>query len=193
MIRINLLPYRKARKKENVRRQLSIFGLGVVLVGFCLYYGNIVFDRSLIQEQDRLSQARAELTQMKKITKEIEEIKKKLNTIKKKTEIIRSLEDGRKQQVVLLDTLTRVIIPQRMWFTNLAVVQNSVSIGGFALDQTTVADFMRQLETCGLFSSVTLKSIKHQVIKGVELKNFDISCGKNPLKKSEPPKEKGGA
>jgi len=32
MIRINLLPFRAARKKENVRRQVSIFLLSLVLV-----------------------------------------------------------------------------------------------------------------------------------------------------------------
>jgi type IV pilus assembly protein PilN len=30
MIRINLLPFRAARKKENIRRQLSIYVLSVV-------------------------------------------------------------------------------------------------------------------------------------------------------------------
>ena len=32
MIRINLLPFRAARKKENVRRQVSVFLLSLVLV-----------------------------------------------------------------------------------------------------------------------------------------------------------------
>jgi len=38
MIRINLLPFRAARKKENIRRQISVFVLSVVclalLMGF---------------------------------------------------------------------------------------------------------------------------------------------------------------
>ena len=38
MIRINLLPFRAARKKENIRRQISVFALSVVclalLMGF---------------------------------------------------------------------------------------------------------------------------------------------------------------
>jgi type IV pilus assembly protein PilN len=35
MIRINLLPFRAARKKENIRRQLMVYGLSVLLL-FCI-------------------------------------------------------------------------------------------------------------------------------------------------------------
>ncbi|MEW6260045.1 MAG: PilN domain-containing protein [Thermodesulfobacteriota bacterium] len=197
MIRINLLPYRQARKQENVRRQVSVFFLGLVFIGIGLYYAMTVFDRRLEEQRNRLHLAKTELDQMKKVTKEIDEIKKKLNTIRKKTEIIRSLEADRKSSVILLERLSDTVVAQRMWFTGLTEMNDSVGITGVALDQTTVADFMKRLENCGLFSSVTLKSIKHQVIKGVELKNFDVVCRKvqkapHP-KGKEPAKGKGGA
>ena len=39
MIRINLLPYRAARKKENIRRQIGIFFLSLlVVVAILLFY-----------------------------------------------------------------------------------------------------------------------------------------------------------
>jgi len=38
MIRINLLPFRAARRKENVRRQISILSLSLVLVAIGLSY-----------------------------------------------------------------------------------------------------------------------------------------------------------
>ena len=40
MIRINLLPYRQVRQQENIRRQVSVFLLGLVLVGAGLYLGH---------------------------------------------------------------------------------------------------------------------------------------------------------
>ncbi len=197
MIRINLLPYRQARKQENVRRQVSVFFLGLVFIGIGLYYAMTIFDRMLESERNRLQLAKTELDQMKKVTKEIDDIKKKLSVIRKKTEIIRSLEADRKSSVILLDRLSDAVVAQRMWFTGLTETNDSVGIVGIALDQTTVADFMKRLEGCGLFSTVTLKSIKHQVIKGVELKNFDVVCRKMPKtppsKAKEPAKGKGGA
>ena len=41
MIRINLLPFRAARKKENVRRQVSIFFLSFFFVVVVLVYYHI--------------------------------------------------------------------------------------------------------------------------------------------------------
>ena len=37
MIRINLLPFRSARKKENIRRQLSIFLLSLILAVVAIF------------------------------------------------------------------------------------------------------------------------------------------------------------
>lgn len=38
MIRINLLPYRAAQKKENIRRQISIFLLLLILMTLALFF-----------------------------------------------------------------------------------------------------------------------------------------------------------
>ena len=40
MIRINLLPFRAARKKENIRRQVSIFLLSLAFMLIILFYFN---------------------------------------------------------------------------------------------------------------------------------------------------------
>lgn len=47
MIRINLLPYRAAQKKENVRRQISIFVLAVIMVAGILLYYNISLNNDI--------------------------------------------------------------------------------------------------------------------------------------------------
>jgi type IV pilus assembly protein PilN len=60
-----------------------------------------------------------------------------------------------------------------------------VAISGYAVDQTTVAEFMKRLENSPLFASVQLKSIKHQDIRGVNLKGFDISCQKAALTQAD--------
>ena len=112
------------------------------------------------------------------LTKEIDDIKKKLDIIKKKTAVIKNLEQNRKSSVILLDTMTNMVIPGRMWFTSLSAISDSVEINGLALDNKTVADFMIKLEGSKLFSSVSLKTLKQQAIKDVGLKNFEISCRK---------------
>ena len=49
MIRINLLPFRTERKKENVRRQMSLFLLSLVLVLLVLFYYNFILNSKIVK------------------------------------------------------------------------------------------------------------------------------------------------
>jgi type IV pilus assembly protein PilN len=185
MIRINLLPYRQVRKQENLRQQVSVFFLGLILIACGIYYAGSLLSRRQAVLEENIQKGKTQLAELKKITQEIEEIKKKLAMVRKKTDIIHSLEKNRKEPVQLLDALTGIVVPQRLWFTSLVTTDNAVAISGYAVDQTTVAEFMKRLENSPLFASVQLKSIKHQDIRGVNLKGFDISCQKAALTQAD--------
>ncbi len=178
MIRINLLPFRKARKKENVRQQISVFFLAVIFLALGMSYITVALARKIQDMDNRIKTSTQQLNELTVLTKEIDEIKKKLGVITKKTAIIKNLELNRKSSAILLDTMTSMVIPDRMWFTSLSTVDEIVGINGLALDNKTVADFMIQLEGSKLFSSVNLKTLKQQAIKDVVLKNFEITCRK---------------
>lgn len=184
MIRINLLPFRKARKKENVRQQISVFFLAMIFLALGMSYFAVALNRKIQDMEGRIRTSTLQLNELTGLTKEIEEIKKKLGIITKKTAVIKNLELNRKASVILLDTMTSMVIPGRMWFTSLSAISDNVEIIGLALDNKTVADFMIQLEGSRLFSSVSLKTLKQQAIKDVVLKNFEITCRKiAPLEK----------
>lgn len=176
MIRINLLPFRKARKRENVRQQVSIFILVLIFLILGMSYLALSLNRKVKNLDDRIKSSKHQLSELMLVTKEIDEIKKKLDIIRKKTAVIKNLDQNRKSSVILLDTMTHLVIPGRMWFTNLSAVSDSVDITGLALDNKTVADFMIMLESSKLFSSVNLKTLKQHAIKDVSLKNFEITC-----------------
>jgi type IV pilus assembly protein PilN len=183
MIRINLLPFRSNRKKENIRRQLSIFGLSLVLTlvlmfGIYLYLNNQTEDLN-----SRIASTQAELGKYEKINKEIDEIKKKLDNLNKKLAVIRELEISRYEPVRLMETLSRVIIEKRMWFTSLDAKSDVVNVSAIAMDDKTVADFMVRLEGSGLFNTVTLKTLRQVEIQKTSLKSFEISCQKKPIPK----------
>lgn len=185
MIRINLLPFRSTRKKENIRRQVSIFLLSLVLVALGMFGINLLLNSQLDGLNARIQTTQAELEKYDQINKEIEEIKKKLDNLNKKLAVIRELEANRYEPVRLMDTLTQVIIEKRMWFTVLDVKADTVNISGIAMDDKTVADFMLRLEACELFSSVNLKTLKQTEVQKTNLKSFDINCQKKPIQKAE--------
>ncbi|RPH52331.1 MAG: hypothetical protein EHM85_03175 [Desulfobacteraceae bacterium] len=188
MIKINLLPFRTARKKENVRRQSSILFFSLFLVLILLVFFNIKLSGQVKEIKSKVATAKTETAKYEKINNEIKEIKAKLEILETKMGVIKTLESNRYEPVRLMDAMTSLIVPKRMWFVNLDGRGNTVNISGVAIDNQTVADFMTRLERSKLFETVNLKSLKQNVDKSKTLKpgvdkqsifkRFDISCGK---------------
>jgi type IV pilus assembly protein PilN len=185
MIRINLLPFRSNRKKENIRRQLSIFVLSLILAVVAIFGVNFFLGSQIDDLGRRITTTQVELEKYEKINKEIEEIKKKLDNLNKKLAVIRDLEANRYEPVRLLDTLSQVMIEKRMWYTALDMKAELVNISGIAMDDKTVADFMLRLEGSGLFSAVNLKTLKQVEVQKTTVKSFEIACHKKKVQKAE--------
>jgi len=183
MIRINLLPFRAARKKENIRRQVSIFLLALIGVLGILFVSNYVLGMMVNGVKKDIEQANAELQKYNEINEEIARIKKTLENLQKKMDVINRLELDRHAPVRLLDTLTQMVVSKRMWFTRLEEKDTTVKIDGIALDNKTVADFMTRLQGSGLFKSVNLKTLKQKEFEGNNLKSFQINCVKMTVEK----------
>jgi type IV pilus assembly protein PilN len=181
-----LLPFRAARKKENVRRQVSIFMLSLAFLLIIFFYYNYRLSNKVDSLNANIKQTKTELVKYTKINTEIAQIKKKLNNLKKKMAVMKTLEANRFEPTRLLDIMTQVVVPKRMWFTRLESRGEKVKINGIALDNKTVADFMVRLEDCGLFKEVNLNTLKRKKAKAADLKSFTISCIKKPLIGPEP-------
>ena len=180
MIRINLLPFRAARKKENIRRQVSVFFLSLLFITIATIYYHNSLKNKIVGLNERIKDTKIELDKYDKINKEIADIKKKRKVLKKKMDVIKGLDIKRREPIELLDIMTRMVIPERLWFTNLDLVKSAVKIKGISLDNQTVADFMTRLESTKLFSSVNLKTLKEKELKKkkILLKMFIIECKK---------------
>ena len=184
MIRINLLPFRAARKKENIRRQLSVFLLSLVLVLILAGWFNYLLSSKIKTLNKDIQATQAQVDKYNKINKEIAEIKKKLDLLNKKIEVIESLDLTRKAPVELLDDMSRLTVEKRMWLTGLEEKSGKVKVVGIAVDNPTVAEYMTRIETSKKYLDVKLLSISQDTsIKGLTLKTFSISFRKTPPKK----------
>ena len=103
MIRINLLPFRAARKKENIRRQVSYY-FGMVILALVLMTYFFLDKRgelnSLKGEKQRIE---TELASFEDTIKRINELEKMIADIRKKLDVIKDLERKKTGPVHLLD------------------------------------------------------------------------------------------
>ncbi|MBW2632265.1 MAG: PilN domain-containing protein [Deltaproteobacteria bacterium] len=191
MIRINLLPFRAARKKENIRQQISIFFLSFFFFFSVMFYYNMILNSKIKVMGNKIAIRTKEINKYNEINKEITLIKKKLAILKKKTGVIKNLDVSREESVRLLDAMTNMVIEKRMWLTSLGAKEGWVNIKGIALDNKTVADFMTSLEKSKLFKNVNLKITKQQKFKkSINLKSVEIAGEKASLQKETASKAK---
>jgi len=183
MIRVNLLPVRAARKKENVRRQVSIFFL-TIFFGICaMGYLFLSLSGTIGELNDQISNARQELTELQAISRKVKEIQDKLNKLNAKMDIIQKLDTNRTGSVRVMDSLTGLVVAQKMWLTNLNEAGGRMTLNGVAVDNKTIADFMRRLEGSPYFDQVNLVSSKQVGMgEGRKFNGFNINCQVSVLK-----------
>ena len=194
MIRINLLPYRAAKKKENIRRQVSIFFLSLVVVALLVFWYNSMLGGKITSLNAEIRSTQDQVAKYKKINDEIAEIKKKLAVLERKIQVIESLEANRKAPVQNLDGLYKVLVEKRMWYTQITEKGETFSLSGVAIDNQTVADYMTRLERSDRFQNVRLSSIQQHKVRDqeIKLKKFDVNFGKAPIIKETTEAKKNG-
>lgn len=176
MIRINLLPFRAARTKENIRRQVSVFLLSLALLVVILLTVNGYLAGKVEDLERNLASLESEVKIYEERARQVETFKAELKELNKKIEIVNQLKEYRKEPPLLLAELTELVVPGRMQLLKMSFSRQNVGFEGLAMDNETIAVFMRRLERSGRFSSVNLSSSVQQRVQGVDMKKFDINC-----------------
>ncbi|ACN14212.1 PilN [Desulforapulum autotrophicum HRM2] len=186
MIRINLLPFRAARRKENIRQQVSMFFLTLAFFILALIYFTIQMNQRMDRIEGDISDVNSQITLYKEKAGRVTQIMKNLAVLEQKFQIVKTLEARRWEPVTLLDAMTSLVVPEQMWITSIKTQDPTVTLKGIAYDNKTVADFMTRIEASPLFSGVDLKNIKMKVIdKTLQMKEFELLCNKTVQKNPE--------
>jgi len=140
-------------------------------------------NQKMVRIKAEISTVKQQIKLYRKKARRVTDINKKLKIMKQKLSIVKNLQTKRREPVILLDKITGIVVPKRMWLTKLKSGSKNVTIQGIAFDNKTVADFMTRLEASSLFSSVDLKNLKMKKFdKTTQMKSFEVFCRKPDLK-----------
>lgn len=163
MIRINLLPVRAAKKREQGRVQLA-FGLLILIAAVA---GNFVWYRgaesAYTTAQHRVTQTQHQITQLERIIGQVKDIQKKKKDLTRKLNIIAKLRKKKTGPVKMMDSLATVI-PKAVWVTEFSEKGGHFVMKGAAMTHVDLASFLSGLKTSKYF-------------KGVQLKNASLAKG----------------
>lgn len=155
MTRINLLPVKEAQLANQRRQQISVAVLGACLVAVLMVAPYILQKREIARLDEEIESLKVEVARYEAMTREVKDLDKRRADLQAKLDVIADLDRKRVGPArVLLDLSESV--PEKLWVEDFGETSGSANIVGWALDNQTVAAFMRQLEASDYFNNVDL-------------------------------------
>jgi type IV pilus assembly protein PilN len=155
MIRINLLSSKEAQRAMGRRQQRSLALLGLALAVLVMIIPYILQAHKLSGLDQGINQLQAEISKLEQQTREVRDLDKKRNELQAKLKVIEDLKQKRIGPVRILEDLSAAT-PEKLWLVEFSDVNGAATITGMALDNQTIAVFMRQLQNSKYFFEVDL-------------------------------------
>lgn len=159
MIRVNLLTAERAAVKKkglafNLAGQKMTIAASMVLVitafGIGWRYWSITNESKRLD--DEIAAAQQETARLHSVIQQVQQFEQRRAQLQQRVALIEELRRGQTGPVHMLDQVSRAL-PPMLWLTELRQVGNdgTVQIDGRATTQTTVSDFVNNLEATGYF------------------------------------------
>jgi type IV pilus assembly protein PilN len=176
MIHINLLPV-KALRAEVARRREIIIGSVVLAVVVALLAGAYAYQLYRLSSlQTELATLRSELEALNVKIKEVGDLQNKIKDLRGKTKIIEDLNRKKSGPVLVMESLSNAT-PGSLWLTDLRESGGNVTMNGLAVDNQTIADFLKSMAASKYFSNVELVETTQGAGPTASLKKFSIKTG----------------
>lgn len=173
MIRINLLPIKQLQAEVTRRRQITV-GSAVLATVLVLLLGVYLYQsHQLSSLETELAGLRTELRVLNSKVKEVADLQVKIKESRGKQKIIDDLSRKKIGPVLVMASLSRAT-PTSLWLTDLKETGGTVTMNGLAVDNETIADFMRSLSASKFFTNVELIESTEGTGPSASMKKFSI-------------------
>lgn len=174
MIRINLLPIRTTKRQEAVRGQLLFAGLGAAALVLLLVFVHGIMIARVASAETGVRELQSEVDRMKAIAAQAEQAEKLKVDLQTKLDVIKRLKANRAGPVRMLDELADAT-PEKLSLTTLDEDKGKIKMGGIAVSNEVISQFLSNLEQSEYFEDVYLNSIEQSDRDGVQVKIFSVS------------------
>ena len=174
MIRINLLPHRELRRKQQQKEFFIVLGV-VVGLGATVWFATHTYLSGQLDEQNgRNTYLEQEIAALDKQIEEIKKVQEQTTALLQRKKIVESLQANRAETVYLLDQLVRQL-PDGVYLKSVQQKGSKVAVNGFAQSNARVSTFMRNLESSPYLEKPSLVEIHAITDKSTRLSEFSLS------------------
>jgi type IV pilus assembly protein PilN len=173
MIRVNLLPVKQIKAEVSRRRDLTIGGLALGLTAAIMLAAHFYQSYRMSKLENEITSVRAEIKALDIKVKQFGELQKKVKEYESKHKIIEDLNRRKIGPVRVMESLSAAT-PPTLWLTEFKETGGKLLITGLALDNQTVADFLKGLATFYYFKDVELVETTEAGPASGPLKKFSV-------------------
>jgi type IV pilus assembly protein PilN len=155
MVKVNLLPIRSELRKKALVEHVILLALCVVLVFIFEWFVQTTINQQKEALENEVASTKLEIKKLTAEAGEIEKFKAQKQELERKLKVIEDLNAKKTGPVQILDELS-LIIPEKMWLISLDNKGDNVVLSGLAVDNTTIATFMKRLQASTHFDNVAL-------------------------------------
>jgi type IV pilus assembly protein PilN len=174
MIRVNLLPVKQIRAKVSRRRDLLIGGVGLALAAAIALGAHLYQAYRLSTLEHEIATVQAEIKALDIKVKDFGELQKKTKEFESKHRVIEDLNRRKIGPVRVMESLSAAT-PPTLWLTEFKETGGKLVITGMAVDNQTVAEFLKALVTFRYFQDVELIETKDAGSGTGTAKRFSLS------------------
>lgn len=174
MIRINLLPVREISAEFGRRQELIVAGVCLALSLVVVAGLYLVQFRTVSRLEADLASLTQEITTLNTKAKGVGDIEKKVMELREKLKVIEDLNKKKTGPVHVMESLSSAL-PARLWLTQFRETSGNVTMDGLAIDNQTIADFLKALARSPYFQDVELIETSQVEQEGVALKKFSLN------------------
>ncbi|KUM39822.1 MULTISPECIES: PilN domain-containing protein [Pseudomonas] len=170
MARINLLPWREQLREERRKQFLVILGGIFVLSCGAVFLADQYLSGEIARQEARNAFIQQNIAQLDVRIKEISELKTRRQQLLARMKIIQDLQGNRPVIGHVFDQLVRTL-PDGVFFRELKMQGDTLSISGEAESNNRVSNLMRNLDASDWFASPTLIEVKATTAGAVDQAN----------------------
>lgn len=191
MIRVNLLPHREIRRKQQQTQFFIMLGtvvaIGVGIWGAVHVYLEDQFDNQV----NRNKYLQTEIEKLDKQIAEIQKLKDQTASLLARKRVVETLQSTRSEVVHLLDQLVRQL-PDGVYLKSIRQAGTRVTLNGLTQSQARVSTLMRNLESSPHLEGPGLIEIKSASVAGQRANDFVMNVGITRAKVEDTAKKPAG-
>jgi len=191
VIRINLLPWREARRKAHNLQFFILMGMVAGLAASIVLLVHGYYATRISTQTERNRFLKEENAKLDKEIAEITKLKEEIQALLSRKQVIETLQGDRAQTVYLLEQLVRQT-PDGVYLKSIKQTGGKINLTGYAQSNARVSTLMRNFEASPYLENPELVEIKVASVNNKRLSEFTMNVSMK-RQKTEADAAKGGA